>query len=69
MIDLVKRLIKVRDGFKSDLDRLKEGHLNTLTNGTDDTEDFTRSYERRIAELDSIISTLESAAAGPFGEG
>jgi hypothetical protein len=69
MIDLVKRLIKVRDGFKSDLDRLKEGHLNTLTDDTDDTKDFTRSYERRIAELDSIISTLESAAAGPFGEG
>ena len=69
MIDLVKRLIKVRDGFKSDMERMKEGHLNTQTDGTENTQDCIRSYETRIAELDSIISTLESAAAGPFGEG
>jgi hypothetical protein len=69
MIDLVKRLIKVRDGFKSDMDRMKEGHLSTQTDGTENTQDSIRSYETRIAELDSIISTLESAAAGPFGEG
>jgi hypothetical protein len=69
MIDLVDRLTKVRDGFKSDMDRMKEGHLSTRANGNDDTKESIRLYEARIAELDSIISTLESAASGPFGEG
>ena len=69
MIDLVERLIKVRDGFKSDLDRLKARHLSTHADGKDATEDSVRAYEARIAELDAIIWKLESAAAGPFGEG
>jgi hypothetical protein len=69
MIDLVERLTKVRNGFKSDMDRMKEGHLSTRANGNDYTTESIHSYEARIADLDSIISTLESAASGPYGEG
>ena len=69
MIDLVDRLTKVRNDFKSDMDRMKEGNLSTRADGNDHTKESIRSYEARIAELDSIISTLESAASGPYGEG
>jgi hypothetical protein len=69
MIDLVDRLTKVRDDFKSDMDRMKEGHLSTRADDNDHTKESICSYEARIAELDSIISTLESAASGPNDEG
>jgi hypothetical protein len=66
MLDLVERLIKVRDGFKSDMDRMKEGRLRTRANRNDVTKESIGFYEARIAELDSIISKLEECGRWPF---